>query len=287
MPPFDVVLADQDPGFCVQFAQEISLHPHFRLIHTAHDGAGALQAMEELPAQFLVMDLVENGPVDAFEVLQTLRGWKRQPRSVILSACAEEGHIARALASGVEYYMMKPLDMPTAMLRLTQLTQPVTTSRWRAQQRQAQVRHQVTELLHALGVPPHLSGFAFLQQAITMVVEDPTLLGEMTTLLYPAVADECNSSWSRVERSMRHAVESTWIKGDLAAIQDLFGHCVDANRGKPTNSSFVARLADHVRMHMCVGEHSFPAAVDTRNETTAGEVRVCGDTRHGTCGKAY
>jgi two-component system response regulator (stage 0 sporulation protein A) len=252
--PCDVILADQDREFCAEFAEEIARHSNFRLASTVHDGYQVLQAVEKHQAQLLVMDLVESDPVDAFEVLQALRRWDQRPKSIILSACAGEAHIAQALTGGARYYIMKPFDMPTVMLRLTQLAQPMAVWRqMRAQQRRRQVELQVTQLLQTLGVPPRFSGFAYLQQAITMVVEDPSLLGQVTKMLYPTVAVQCSSSWSKVERSMRHAVESTWIRGDLTAIQALFGHSVDLNRGKPTNSSFIARLADHVRMQMRLG----------------------------------
>ncbi|MGI6082965.1 MAG: sporulation transcription factor Spo0A [Limnochordia bacterium] len=265
--PFGVVLADQDRGFCEALAAEMATHSSFRLEAVVHDGLQALKAVEKHDPRLLIMDLVDGPGMDAIVVLSALNGREPRPKSVVISAQAEDSYIAEAVTHGADYYIAKPFAMSTLIQRITQLMEPSPGWQYLRERRQRQIEHRVAQLLCTLGVPSHFQGFSYLQAAITMVVEDPSLLNQATRSLYPIVAGNHGSSWSNVERSMRHAVEATWEKGDLVAIHSLFGHAIDRDRAKPTNCAFIARLADHVRMQARLGWHSFSDTADTTDNT--------------------
>ncbi|NLN18666.1 MAG: sporulation transcription factor Spo0A [Firmicutes bacterium] len=263
---FGVVVADQDRVFCQALASEIVAYPAFRLLAVVHDGFRALKAVEKHDPRLLIIDLVDSSGMDAIAVLDALNGREPRPKSVIISARAEDSYIARAVAHGADYYIAKPFDMSALIQRITQLLQPSPGWQYLRERRQRRVEHRVAQLLRRLGMPSHFLGFRYLQTAIAMVVDDPSLLNHVTRSLYSEVARQHGSSWSKVERSMRHAVEATWEKGDLVAIHGLFGHAVDRDRAKPTNCAFIARLADHVRMQARLDWHSFSDTADNTND---------------------
>ncbi|MFA7175386.1 MAG: sporulation initiation factor Spo0A C-terminal domain-containing protein, partial [Kiritimatiellia bacterium] len=144
---------------------------------------------------------------------------------------------------------MKPFDMPTLIFRLRQLAQPqIVPISFHIEQHRQNLEKEVIKQMSMLGVPAHYKGFIYLREAIVMAVENSAIMDRMTKGLYPAIADKCNTSSHQVERAIRHAVEATWTKGNLKMIDELFAYTVDMEKGKPTNSSFIARLADQVRV---------------------------------------
>lgn len=250
---FRVVIADDNKEFCSVLAEHIATTPELELVAIAYDGVSALEAVREHCPDLLVLDLIMPG-LDGLGVLEALDGSERRPRVVMLTAFAQEPLIARALELGADYYIMKPFHMPTLVQRLRQLAGPQPTPlNLRTEHRRQQVEQEVTRHMIMLGVPPHYKGYPYLREAVTMVVEDGRLLTSVTKVLYPSIAERFDTSSYKVERAIRNAIESTWTRGNLELINQLFAHTVDLNKGKPTNSAFIARLADHVRMQMRVG----------------------------------
>lgn len=250
---FRVVVADEDQGFCHVVAGHIAATPRLELVAAVHDGRRALEAVAEQHPDLLVLDLFLPS-LDGLEVLQALQCLEERPRVVVLTAIAPESLIARAAALGADYYIMKPFHLPTLMQRFCQLADGQSSPRrLHSEQRRQQIEREVTHYIALLGVPPHYKGYAYLREAVTMVVEEPGFLAMVTKALYPSVAERFSTSPHKVERAIRSAIEATWTRGNLACIHELFAHTVDVNKGKPTNSSFIARLADHVRMQMRAG----------------------------------
>lgn len=245
-----VVIADDNQEFCELLAQAINAENDMMCVACAHDGEKAIQAVRETAPDVLILDHVMPN-LDGLGVLERLKGMEPRPRIVMLTAFGQESLIQRAGELGADYYLMKPFDVPTLILRIRQLVDPESALlSFQGEQRRRQVERKVTRQLSALGVPPHFKGYLYLKEAVILVVENPDLLGAVTTRLYPLVAQAYKTTPPKVERAIRHAIESTWMRGNLDSIEELFAHTVDAEKGKPTNSSFIARLADHVRMDL-------------------------------------
>ncbi len=250
---FQVVIADDDVGFCQQLAAAIAQTEQLELAMVVHDGEAALAAVRRSCPDVLVLDVVMPN-LDGLGVLENLQHAAARPRILMLSAFGNEALVARALALGADYYIMKPFDMPTLMCRIAQLAQPQNiVGAFRVEQRRQRLEHEVAKHITRLGVPPHFKGYTYLREAIALVVDDVSLLERVTKALYPAIAARCHTSPNKVERAIRHAVETTCTKGNIHLIEELFAYTIDIEKGKPTNASFIARLADQVRMEMRAG----------------------------------
>ena len=215
-----------------------------------HDGFAALDAVRLHKPDILILDHVMPN-LDGLGVLEALQGKPDRPKVVMLTAFGQESLVQRAADLGADYYIMKPFDIPTLVQRVRQVADPGRAKvQFQHEKRRQEVERKVTRELSLLGVPPHFKGYTYLKDAVTLVVLDPELLNAVTKELYPLVARMRETNPQTVERAIRHAIESTWVRGNLRFIEELFAYTVDAEKGKPTNSSFIARLADHVRMEL-------------------------------------
>lgn len=177
-----------------------------------------------------------------------------KPKIIVTTFMSHEEQVAQAVAHGADYGILKPFRIDTLLTRVRQLADvgpPLLAARKRSQ-RDA-VFSDIFERLNRLGVPPHFKGYRYLVDAIGFVVYDMSLLHNVTTELYPAVARRHGTSPSRVERAIRNAIEVTLTRGNLPAIQQSFGYVIDAQQGKLSNSSFIAQLADQVRVQLRIG----------------------------------
>lgn len=245
-----ILLADDNVEFCEILREAIDAQEDMECIACVHDGEAALAAIREHSPDLIILDHVMPS-LDGLGVLEAIRGAEHRPKVLMLTAFGHENLIQRASNLGADYYIMKPFDIPTLIVRVRQIADPTSAAATFQQERRRQlIEKQVAKQLSTLGVPPHFKGYMYLKDAVTLVALDPDLLGHVTTKLYPLVAQMRKSSPEKVERAIRHAIESTWTRGNLDSIERLFAYSIDANKGKPTNSSFIARLADQVRMEM-------------------------------------
>lgn len=250
--PIRVLAADDNRDFCEIIKAAINSQDDMELVMYVHDGKAALEAIDQCQPDLLILDHVMPN-IDGIGVLEKLKTKHTRPRVLMLTAFGQESLIRRASDLGVDYFLMKPIDIATLVRRVRQVANPgKASSNFSEERRRLQTEKRVAALLSELGVPPHFMGYVYLKDAITMVALDAELLGAITTKLYPSVAKLRQSTPHKVERSIRHAIETTWTRGNLETIDRLFAYTVDAHKGKPTNSSFIARLADQVRMDIMV-----------------------------------
>lgn len=250
-----LLIIDADSAFSRRLQEKARLKGDIDVVGIVDDGADALgQIHHHTPAAvILALSLPTK---DGFTVLRDLSAEPPQatPKIIVTGNAAEENMFPLALDMGAHYCVLKPFDAPTLLKRVRQLTDqgPALLAPDRAKQRE-NVTRQIVDHLHAFGVPPHFKGFRYLVDAVQLVAYDPPLLHAITKFLYPAVARRHHTSAERVERAIRNAIEVTMTRGDLGQIQRVFGYSVDAGKGKPSNSSFIARLADQVRLDHLVG----------------------------------
>ena len=235
-----VLLADANEEFREMMRESIEKTEEFTVVGSTGDGMEALRLLEQKPDIALV-NLVLPG-ADGFELLQQVkeRGW---PTKIIGTAVfCDEKMVAEAVAKGAAYFMLKPFRVEALLDRMHGLfSQPVTQ-----EERAAALKNRVTEVIHEIGVPAHIKGYQYLREAIIIAVGDMEVINAITKVLYPAVAKRFNTTPSRVERAIRHAIEVAWDRGDLETLQKYFGYTVSNSKGKPTNSEFVAMIADRL-----------------------------------------
>ena len=229
----------------------------------AKDGREALELIQQKKPDLVVLDIIMPH-LDGLGVLEKLNGMDldKMPRVIVLSAVGQDKITQQAITLGADYYVVKPFDMDIFTKRIREMfnTQDVETKRrsvsTQVVEREAaatsrgpiDLETEITSIIHEIGVPAHIKGYMYLREAITMVVNDMELLSAVTKELYPSIAKKYNTTASRVERAIRHAIEVAWGRGQVDAINKLFGYTVHNEKGKPTNSEFIAIIADKLRL---------------------------------------
>jgi len=246
-----VLLADASEEFRRVFAGILADEGDIELIGSTGDGEEAVRMVKEYGPDVLVVDLVLSR-MDGLEVIQTLEGMAVRPRVLVLSSFARGNMAELAAEHGADYYMMKPCKTATLVERVRQLAgQPQSGGEEEAARpgtREQSLESTVTAIIHEIGVPAHIKGYQYLREAIMIAVEDMEVINAVTKILYPEVAKRFGTTASRVERAIRHAIEVAWDRGDLETLQKYFGYTVSNSKGKPTNSEFIAMIADRLQL---------------------------------------
>ncbi|MCY0881618.1 MAG: sporulation transcription factor Spo0A, partial [Firmicutes bacterium] len=227
---------------------------------TAHNGMDVLEILHQQPVNVVVLDIIMPH-LDGIGVLEKIAQMdlNPKPRVMILTAFGQEAMTQRALELGADYYILKPFNLKVLAERVKQLGlgNPLTDHKHSAapanKMTLAPVQHldiEVTNVIHEIGIPAHIKGYLYLREAILMVINRVDLLSGVTKELYPSIASKYKTTPSRVERAIRHAIEVAWSRGNVDVINGIFGHTVNRDRGKPTNSEFIAMVADKLRMQM-------------------------------------
>ena len=241
-----ILIADDNKRFCDILQKSLDAVEVFEGVGTAHNGADTVRMVQSLLPDLLILDIIMPH-LDGLGVLEQLRASRleRMPRVIILSGVGQDAISTRALSLGADYYMLKPFDMGALVRRAQDLMsgQMSGTMRTHYEQRDRLIVH----LLGQINMSPTIQGYLYLRKAVNLVSVDISLLRGITNRLYPMLAEAFDSTPSRVERSIRHAIESTVNKGNLEALHYLFGNTMDPQKGKPTNGEFIAMLAEYVR----------------------------------------
>jgi two-component system response regulator (stage 0 sporulation protein A) len=247
-----IMIVDDNREFCESLEEFLSNQPDFEVAGVAKNGAEAIESLPSVRPDVLILDLIMPH-LDGLGVMEQLPklGLVPTPRTLILSALGQDQITQRVLDLGADYYIVKPFSLETLALRIRQLTNPGTEHKVSVSVpvRSAPTREaQITHYLHQIGIPANIRGYEYLRQAITLVAESPDIINAVTKRLYPMIAVEYKTTASRVERAIRHAIEVAWGRGDTDALNRLFGYTIDVSRGKPTNSEFIALIADQIRL---------------------------------------
>ena len=245
-----VMIADNTEEFCSSLVTALQRSEGFRVVGTANDGEQAVRMILEKQPQILVLDLMLSKK-DGLSVLKAISTMDRKPAVLATSGFITD-YVASAAANlGVQYLMLKPCDMTALTERLEELRGGQTVRSFSAaQESKPSIEAMVTSIIHEIGVPAHIKGYQYLREAIIIAVEDMDVINAITKVLYPQVAKAFQSTPSRVERAIRHAIEVAWDRGDLDTLQRFFGYTVSNTKGKPTNSEFIALIADKLQLQL-------------------------------------
>ena len=243
-----ILVADGSEEFRKLFVDLLQEEPDMEVVGETGDGREVIRLVKEYNPDVIVMDMVLYS-LDGLDVLRELGNLSIRPKTLVLSKYARGSIADQAADEGADYYMMKPCKTSSVMERIRFMTNvmPATREESRPNTRQS-LERIVTSIIHEIGVPAHIKGYQYLREAIIIAVEDMEVINAVTKILYPEVAKRFGTTASRVERAIRHAIEVAWDRGDLETLQKYFGYTVSNAKGKPTNSEFIAMIADQLQL---------------------------------------
>ena len=245
-----IFIADSTEEFCSSLIAQLQRIGGFQIVGTANDGEQAIRLITEKKPDILVLDLMLSKQ-DGISVLKAIERMERKPITLATSGFVTE-YVATAAANlGVRYLMLKPCDMTAVAERLEEIRGGENLRVLpRRNQDKNSIEALVTGIIHEIGVPAHIKGYQYLREAIIIAVNDMDVINAITKVLYPQVAKTFQTTPSRVERAIRHAIEVAWDRGDLDTLQRFFGYTVSNTKGKPTNSEFIALIADKLQLQL-------------------------------------
>ncbi|MCP3262239.1 sporulation transcription factor Spo0A [Clostridioides difficile] len=261
-----IVLADDNKDFCQVLKEYLSNEDDINILGIAKDGIEALDLVKKTQPDLLILDVIMPH-LDGLGVIEKLNTMDipKMPKIIVLSAVGQDKITQSAINLGADYYIVKPFDFVVFINRIRELVsnrvtqvepkprpvQETQMTRSDFVKNVGNIETEITNIIHEIGVPAHIKGYLYLREAIKMVIDNVELLGAVTKELYPSIAKKFNTTPSRVERAIRHAIEVAWSRGKVDTINQLFGYTVHNTKGKPTNSEFIAMIADKLRL-----EHS-------------------------------
>ena len=242
-----VLVADANEEFRTLVVEALRREEDMEVVADTGDGQDALRLVQELAPDVLLMDLVLSR-MGGMEVLDALP--EPHPYVIILSSFIRGNVADLAAAKGANYYMLKPcrLGAVVQQIRLLPVRDGSEEQQYPATRTHQSLEALVTAIIHEIGVPAHIKGYQYLREAIVMTAENMDVINAVTKILYPEVAKKFGTTASRVERAIRHAIEVAWDRGDLETLQKYFGYTVSNAKGKPTNSEFIAMIADRLQL---------------------------------------
>ena len=244
-----ILPVDDNPAILKQLVDFFAGKADIEVVGTASDGERALAMIQQTRPDIVLLDVIMP-KLDGFAVLEALSEMSDPPRVIMVTGLSRDDFVARAMRFGASYYMVKPIDMAVLYSRIREVYDIKGTMVELSEPRRAQhtADEQVTNLFLTIGIPAHIKGYQYLREAVRMVLEDHDVLSRITKELYPGIARRYNTTASKVERAMRHAIEVAWNRGRLDSINAMYGYKVFSPDDKPTNGEFVAMVADKVAM---------------------------------------
>ncbi|MDD6217387.1 MAG: sporulation transcription factor Spo0A [Roseburia sp.] len=260
MEKLNVAIADDNERMLRLLGDIIESDEELNVVGTAKDGEEAYNVIKTKEPDVVLLDIVMP-KLDGLGVLDKVnrdKTLKKHPTFIMISAIGQEKITEDAFHLGADYYIMKPFDNDMVIDRIKYVKNHVNVKNMEnrkvnAYEKALEVEEHnleadVTEIIHEIGVPAHIKGYQYLRDAIIMSVNDMEMLNSITKILYPTIAKKYQTTPSRVERAIRHAIEVAWSRGKMDTIDEMFGYTIHNGKGKPTNSEFIALITDRIRL---------------------------------------
>ena len=237
-----ILFCEQNPRI-IQGCQHFFTDKDVQIDFCVKDGMMLLEKIKEFQPDVVFTDVFLTG-IDAIAAREKAMTLENPPK-LFFATCSfdSDDTIRQVMGAGFNYYFLKPYSLDVAYARIRELLNMKTVT-----DDDNDLETRVTAVLHNMGVPAHIKGYGFLRQAVIMAVEDPTVISLVTKRLYPDIARMNDTTASRVERAIRHAIEVAWDRGNVDVLNEYFGYTINNMRGKPTNSEFVAMVSDKIRL---------------------------------------
>ncbi len=245
-----VLLADNSESFGIPCGRTMRNHG-LEVDLLEKDGKVIVESISQKRPDVVIMDFFLPH-LDAIGVMNSVRAMNlpHMPQFMVISSFDNANLEREAIEAGANYYFLKPFDADEMALRILTLCGKGTAEPRQRPSSSANLEIRVTDILHQIGVPAHIKGYQYLRDSIMMAIEDEDIINAVTKRLYPAVAKKHGTTSSRVERAIRHAIEVAWDRGDVDVLNSYFGYTIHNERGKPTNSEFVAMISDKFRLQL-------------------------------------
>ena len=260
-----VLLADDNAEFTSTLTNHIDSQEDMEVIGIARDGKQAYEMIVNTKPDVVLLDVIMPH-LDGLGVLESVANAniEKAPIFIMLSAVGQDKITQKAINLGAQYYIVKPFDIELLIKRIREVKyyQPMRNSFISRETKpsyielnpnmknESNLEALVTNIIHEVGVPAHIKGYQYLREAIIMVVNDIDVINQITKQLYPDIAKRYQTTPSRVERAIRHAIEVAWGRGQTDTVERIFGYTISAAKGKPTNSEFIAMIADKLRLEL-------------------------------------
>lgn len=262
-----VLIADDNQEFSMTLASFLDKQDEIEVVGVAKDGNEAIDIIANKMPDVVLLDVIMPH-LDGIGVLERINMIKleKKPICVMISAVGQDKITQKAIELGAEYYVIKPFDIEVLLKRIRELKnyKPVQNNNFISKETKSKyieipqnvmksdsnLEALVTNVIHEVGVPAHIKGYQYLREAIMMVVGDIDVINQITKTLYPRIAQKFETTPSRVERAIRHAIEVAWGRGQADVVENIFGYTISASKGKPTNSEFIAMIADKLRLEL-------------------------------------
>ena len=257
MEHLNVAIADDNQKILDVLENIISMDKELNLVGKAKNGEEMCQIIKDRQPDVVLLDLIMP-KMDGLTVMEQVNqdnSVNKRPYFIVITAVGQERITEDAFNKGANYYVMKPFNNEVLLDRIKSVRKmfrnyekKTEDGRLEGTARGEDLENRVTNMLHEIGIPAHIKGYHYLRDAIIMAVKDMDVLNAITKILYPTVAKKYQTTSSRVERAIRHAIEVAWSRGKLDTLDELFGYTVSTGKGKPTNSEFIALIADTIQL---------------------------------------
>ncbi len=259
MEKINVAIADDNEKIVEKLREIVGNDEELQVVGTAKDGIEAYDMIKEKEPDIVLLDIVMP-KLDGLTVIDRVKNdktIKKHPSFLIITVIGRDIIMKDAFSRGAAFYIMKPFDNKAVISRIKQTCSPELIKACEVHKgntyekpdlEEKNLEGKVTDIIHEIGVPAHIKGYQYLREAIIMSVTDMDMLNSITKILYPGIAKKYQTTPSRVERAIRHAIEVAWSRGKMDTIDELFGYTIHNGKGKPTNSEFIALIADKIRL---------------------------------------
>lgn len=260
MDTFKVAIADDNEDMLKVLSQVIKLESDLELVGTASNGADTLALIKNKEPDVVLLDIIMP-QIDGLELMRTIKADKsiKEPAFIIISSVGKDYVTKDAFEMGAVYYFMKPFNNKALIEKIKSVRDSLKQDKKKKKaasvftmDNQAvddrNLEMEITEIIHDIGIPAHIKGYQYLRDSIIMSVVDGEVINSITKILYPTIAKRYQTTSSRVERAIRHAIEVAWNRGNTDTLNDMFGYTISNGKGKPTNSEFIALISDKIRL---------------------------------------
>lgn len=246
-----ILIIDDNKSLVQMIKEYFSDHADIKITLEAYDGAEGFRLIETKKEEYdiVLLDLIMPNK-DGIAVLEEMKKKDINKKVIVLTSYNTQDMIRKVSEMGASYFMLKPFELVDLENRIIEVAEGIKYGGKTIDLYHNNLQKSITNTLHELGVPSHIKGYQYIREGITLVYQNPELVGGITKELYPEIAKKYETTVSRVERAIRHAIEVSWNRGNWQLMEEIFGHSVDIDKAKPTNSEFIVTVADKLRLEL-------------------------------------
>lgn len=249
-----VLMIDDNYELVEMVREYFSSNESIRVTLIAHDGIEGMKLIKEKQNEYdvIILDLIMPRK-DGVTVLEEMKELNIDKKVIVLTSYNTQDMIRKVSELGIGYFILKPFELSELEKRILESMDVNNVNNKSIDVYKNNLQISITKILHELGVPSHIKGYQYIREGIYIIYENPEVIGGITKELYPDIATKFETTVSRVERAIRHAIEVSWNRGNWDLMEEIFGHSVDIDKAKPTNSEFIVTVADKLRLEFHQG----------------------------------